>query len=1148
MEFFHSILQNSGPYQRLKDALKDENTPIAGYGLSTVHKSNLAMAAYCDLGGQFLLLCPDERSAERTCDNINNMYGSPLAQVYRQKDFVFRPIEGASREFEYSRLAVLGGILDGSCKIVVTTAPAALQHTIPPQLYRQNSFEVGQGDELPVQQLAARLVASGYIRRPQVDGPGQFSLRGGILDIFPPQAAQPLRLEYWGDEIDTICTFDLLSQRRTDQLEKIAITPAKEVLIQETEDLVKRLQKLAAKQKNEQLAADIERAQNGVEIVDIDRYIGLCYPQGATLFDYLEDAVVFTSELNDILVELDNFLWQMGEDIQTLLEEGLLVEKLTTFCGDKGYLLGQLGRRRTAFLETFSRPIPDFALKDLIDFTAISTSCWSGQMQMLREEIDGQLEKSYCLLILAGTEKSARTLAHDLQKDGYSAQYTESGKDIVAGRIYVATGSLSAGFEYPELRVGVITYLQTNVGAGKRRAKKVRKKDAITSLEDITKGDYVVHIAHGIGQFDGVTQLEIQGVKKDYLKIKYSGKDVLFVPVTQLDLVSKYIGPKEDKRVKLNRLHSTEWQKTKQRVYASVRDMADELIALYASRAQAKGFAFSADNDWQREFEERFEYAETDDQLRCIQEIKQDMQSLRPMDRILCGDVGFGKTEVALRAAFKCVLDSKQCAILVPTTILAWQHYQNLLKRIGDFPVKVELLSRFRNAKQQREIIRQLRTGEVDIVVGTHRLIQKDVKFKDLGLAIIDEEQRFGVAHKERFKEAFKGIDLLTLSATPIPRTLNMAMSGIRDISIIDEAPQDRHPIQTYVVEHSDVLVADAIKKELRRGGQVYYLYNKVESIESRAAKIAQMVPGASVAFAHGKMTERELSSVWSQLLDGTIDVLVCTTIIETGVDVANCNTLIIEDADRLGLSQLYQIRGRVGRSTKRAFAYFTFKRGKVLTEIASKRLTAIREFTSFGSGFKIAMRDLELRGAGNLLGAQQHGHMEAVGYDMYLRLLAEAVSEKKGEERPYKNEECQVDIQVDAYIPETYIESLPSRIDIYKKIAAIASRQEADDVLDEIIDRFSDPPRSVLGLIDVALLRNQAAGLDITEIVQREDTIYFYIGRPDMDRISRALSGGTGAKNIVFNAGQKPYLAARLAAGQKPIDLIKKVLALMEL
>ena len=649
----------------------------------------------------------------------------------------------------------------------------------------------------------------------------------------------------------------------------------------------------------------------------------------------------------------------------------------------------------------------------------------------------------------------------------------------------------------------------------------------------------MVHTAHGIGIFQGVNKIDAHGIVKDYIKIAYAKGDVLYVPVTQLDLVAKYIGPKENSAVKLNRLGGTEWQKSKARVKTAVRDMAKELIELYSARMNAEGYAFSPDNEWQRDFESGFEYEETEDQLRCASEIKGDMERRAPMDRLLCGDVGFGKTEVALRAAFKCVSDSKQCALLCPTTILAWQHYQTVTRRFEDYPIRIELLSRFKKPKEQEEIIKRLKRGEVDMVIGTHRLVQKDVEFRDLGLVIIDEEQRFGVAHKERFKELSKNVDVLTLSATPIPRTLNMALSGIRDLSVLEEAPQNRYPVQTYVLEYNSGIINEAIKKELRRGGQVFYLHNNVETIEAKAARIASAIPEARVGVGHGKMTEQQLSKVWRDMLEQNINVLVCTTIIETGVDVPNANTLIIENADRFGLSQLHQIRGRVGRSTRRAWAYLTFTPGKVLSDISTKRLNAIREFTEFGSGMKIAMRDLELRGAGSVLGANQHGHMEDVGYDMYLKLLDSAVKEERGEVSSDREEkDCLVDIAIVAHIPESYIESLSLRLDVYKLIADIRNRQQASDVVDELIDRFGDVPKSVMGLIDVALIRNLAAAVGVYEIKQNDTSLLLYMSdvkNPDLISLVAKSKG-----DALLSAGKRPYIALRMKDKKDPLTTLK--------
>ena len=708
-------------------------------------------------------------------------------------------------------------------------------------------------------------------------------------------------------------------------------------------------------------------------------------------------------------------------------------------------------------------------------------------------------------------------------------------------------GALSGGFGYPHEKFYAFTYGRNAVASKKRKSRSGFKKgQSLHSLDELKKGDYVVHSLHGIGVFDGINKLEVGKITKDYIKIKYAKGDVLYVPVTQLDLVSKYIGPHEDdgRTVKLNKIGGKDWEKTRNKVRAAVKDMADQLIALYSKRQNSPGYAFSPDIDMQSDFERRFEYDETSDQLRAIDEIKGDMEKPYPMDRLLCGDVGFGKTEVALRAAFKCAADGKQCAILVPTTILAYQHYRTILKRFDGFPVEIEMLSRFRTPKEQEKILKNLKRGSLDIIVGTHRLVSKDVKFKDLGLLIVDEEQRFGVAQKEKLKELFPTVDVLTLSATPIPRTLNMAMTGIRDMSVIEEAPQDRYPVQTYVIEHDMGILCEAMEKELRRGGQVYYLHNRVESIESTAAKIKEMMPSARIAVAHGRMGEEELSEIWRDLLEGDIDILVCTTIIETGVDVPNCNTLIIEDADRLGLAQLHQIRGRVGRSTRRASAYFTFKRGKELSEIANRRLSAIREYTEFGSGFKIAMRDLEIRGAGNVLGAQQHGHMEAVGYDMYLQLLGEAVEEEKGEKPISRKKECLIDMQIDAHIPDNYIKSIPQRLAVYRRIADIKNTEDAEDVKDELRDRFGEIPQSVQGLIDVSLLRNTAAAKGIYEIGQKGNSVILYVNDIDTNTVLNLSSMMRGRVSIM-DYGKK-HIAVKIADGQSPLDTLKEIFGYM--
>ena len=711
------------------------------------------------------------------------------------------------------------------------------------------------------------------------------------------------------------------------------------------------------------------------------------------------------------------------------------------------------------------------------------------------------------------------------------------------GKAVIAVGGLTAGMEYPVGRFAVLTEGQSLLGK-KRRSKPVTNRQKLGSYADLSPGDLVVHEHHGVGRFLEMTKMTVDGVQKDYVKIAYAGADVLYVPATQLDLVSKYIGSGEDAQEtrKLSRLGGTDWEKAKTRAKKAVKDLAKGLIQLYAERQRQPGFAFSPDSPWMKEFEDEFEYAETDDQLRCIAEIKQDMEQARPMDRLLCGDVGYGKTEVAFRAIMKCVLDGKQAAILVPTTVLARQHYLTAKQRFAKHPVEIDVVSRFRTQTQMKDTLRRLEQGGIDLLIGTHRLFQKDVKFKDLGLLVIDEEQRFGVQHKEKLKELSKQVDVLTLSATPIPRTLNMALSGIRDMSTLEEPPMDRQPVQTYVLEHDWGVLSDAMRRELERGGQVYYLHNRVETITRTAARIKEMLgEDVAVAVAHGKMSQEELNDVMTRMSDGEVDVLVCTTIIETGIDIANANTLIIEDADHMGLAQLHQIRGRVGRSTRRAYAYLTYRRGKVLTEVASKRLGAIREFAEFGSGFKIAMRDLEIRGAGNVLGPEQSGFLLSVGYDMYLKLLEEAVLEERGE-KPERPTECAADLSVAASIPDRYVPSPEQRMDLYRRIAAIRSEADADDVMDELIDRYGDPPRTVNNLISVALLRADAARNGISQIDQKGANLNFYLDQFDLQRVSALCGLEKYRSRLLFSAGERPYLALRLKKGEDALKFGRRL------
>lgn len=1145
MDFIVNVLKNSPAFKSLlKNAKVGKSLCVSG--LSAINKANI-IYSLCRLRGvTAFCVASDEKEAQTLCNDLCCM--GLRACVYPVRDYNFLDFQSKSHEYEHARLKVLLKLIDKECDVVISCIDAASQLTVPKKVLEDSAVVFEEGAQLPLEKAVRSLTLLGYERFDAVDGNGQFSLRGGILDFFMPDSDYPVRAEFWGDEITDLSYFDIETQRRFKKTGKIKLTPSTEIIIEDKNALADKIvhkagllrSKNSAKAK-ETLLSEAELIRNGAQIANADKFIGHIYDKPECLFDYFDrDTLFFASEFGNISDRGKAMDFQNTEALKQGFEDGVLCRGFDRFTLTFNECIDIFNAHGTIVLENFVHGSLPVNISEIISFSSKQLNRWSGSYKQLSEDIKGLFTPQSRGVILAGTEKSAKNLCDSLREDGFPAQLCETLDDAKSGALYVLKGSLSAGFELPGEKFFLITYGQIASMPDKKKPKKSKNGQEIYSLSELTAGDYVVHSVHGIGIFGGIRKIDTHGITKDYIKIDYAKGDVLYVPVTQLDMVAKYIGPRENTSVKLSRLGSQDWQKAKARVKSSVKDIAKELIALYSARMKAKGFAFSKDNEWQRDFEMSFEYEETPDQLRCCDEIKHDMERTAPMDRLLCGDVGFGKTEVALRAAFKCVADSKQCALLCPTTILAWQHYQTVTKRFEGYPIRVELLSRFRTAKQQKEILLKLKRGEIDMIVGTHRLVQKDVEFRDLGLAIIDEEQRFGVAQKERFKELCKNVDVLTLSATPIPRTLNMAMSGLRDMSVIEEAPQNRQPVQTYVLEHDDAVINEAIRRELRRGGQVFYLHNNVETISSKASKILEAVPEAKIAIGHGKMKENELGEVWRKMLEQEVDVLVCTTIIETGVDLPNANTLIIENADCMGLSQLHQLRGRVGRSSRRAYAYFTFRKSKVLTEIQQKRLAAIREFTEFGSGFKIAMRDLELRGAGNIMGAQQHGHMESVGYDMYLKLLAEAVSEERGEENHSRELDCLIDISVDAHIPESYIESLTLRLDVYRRIADIRSVEDSEDVKDELRDRFGELPESVLGLIDIALVRNKANSMGIFEIRQNENSVLLYVNEIKSPQVADLLIALNG--KAVLCSGTKPYLSVKCRDGVPVLDMLKSI------
>lgn len=1149
MKLFGNIFSGLSGYKSILECLKKNISPVSVTGLSHIHRANLVSAM---AGNRVMLVVSGtEAEAKKLCDDINMMTGSDSAVLFPSREQVFTPVDSANHEYEYMRLSALARAIHGRCEVICTSIEAVMQPVIPPDILISSSIELSEGQTIDRKKLFFELSKNGYQRCEKVEGASQFSVRGSIIDIFPVQFDRPVRIELWDDTIDSIAEFDTDTQRRSDEtLKTLELSAASELLCDGNkladclEALIKKVRGKHMELVRERLGSDVQRLRAGEILPHGMKYYSLAYNGLYTVFDYINGAVLF-SDYSSIMESANGVMSRFSEDVKILMEEGQLCKGLDNLIAELPQLQILAEKKCCFYLSNFLQGGEHVDFRRIISFEALQTASWGGELKPLMEELSDYSERGYKIVLCAGSSKTLPIIKEDLENNGLPCDIANDDSEPRTGRVCLISGGLSGGFEYPEIKCVLIAQGRSMDSKSTRsRRKKKPKAEEIRSLSDITEGDLVVHSSHGIGRFIGIRKLEFDGVTKDYITIQYAGTDKLYIPVTQLDMVSKYIGPRDDTGVKLTKLSSGDWQKKKSNVRRAVKDMAQELIALYAKREQSEGFAFYPDDEIQHDFEERFPYVETEDQLTAIAEIKSDMERSRPMERLLCGDVGFGKTEVALRAAMKCVLSGKQCAILAPTTVLAYQHYQTALRRFEQFPVNIELLSRYRTPAQQSEIIRKLKQGRIDILIGTHKIIQKSVVFHDLGLAVIDEEQRFGVAHKEKFKESFSGVDVLMLSATPIPRTLNMAMSGIRDMSVLEEPPQDRYPVQTYVIEYNAATLLQAISRELRRGGQVYYIHNRVETIVSCAAKLQEMLPEARIAFAHGQMSQEEMSDIWEQLVEHEIDILVCTTIIETGVDVPNVNTLIIEDADRFGLSQLYQLRGRVGRSNRRGYAYFTYKRDKVLTEIAAKRLSAMKEFTRFGSGFRIALRDLEIRGAGSILGGSQHGHMEAVGYDMYLRLLSEAITEEKGEV-PEKAPECLVDIQIDAHIPENYISSLNQRLEIYKRIMTITADEDKSDLIDELIDRYGDPPKAVIGLIEVSLLRNKAAHLGITEISQKNGQMYFYtqyLGTSQIAALSAAFKG-----KITFNGSGKSYVSIKINPKILPFEMMKGVINIIE-
>lgn len=1114
-------LISSEEFIELESYIKGDKHPIEIEGLSESGKSYVINGIYEVSDKPVVIITNSDMEAKNLYEDLN-LY---LSNVYYfpAKEIVFYNVDAISGDLRWARLNVIKEILSNNKNIIVISIDAFAARYTPKNLFKTHTVSISVGDEVDFKELSKILVEAGYDRVDVVEGKGEFSLRGGLLDLFPTNSIYPYRIELFGDEIDSIRTFNTESQRSIEKVNSIEVFPAKEIIIDDEiidyalnnikEELDLTLKNNKDKERgiklNTVISKNLEELREIHDFETIDSYLPLFYKKSESLFDYLEDYIFVLDDKVRSLGKLDSTYLEFNENYSIFLQRGDILPSQGKLLLEKEELIELLEEKINITMDAINKGGGFLSPIRKIEINSAILHHYQGQLDLLIEDILKKKKDGYRTVILSGTRVRGERLVSTLRERGIESSYRDNIESIALGEVVITFGNLLKGFECPKYKTCVISDKEV-FGEAKRKLSKSKSKSKgvskIKSFAELKPGDYVVHVNHGIGVYKGIKQIEVSGHKRDYLDIVYDKGDKLYVPVDQLDLVQKYIGS-EGKSPKVNKLGGSEWQKAKSKVKKSINEIAEDLVKLYAARAAVKGYKYSKDTEWQMQFEDEFPFQETPDQLSSIEEIKKDMESDKPMDRLLCGDVGYGKTEVALRAAFKAVMEGKQVAFLVPTTILAEQHYKNMIKRFSDFPIKIDMISRFRTAKEQKSTLQSVKEGNVDILVGTHRLVSKDIVFKDLGLLIVDEEQRFGVAQKEKIKNLKKNVDVLTLSATPIPRTLHMSLTGVRDISVIETPPEERYPIQTYVVEQNDQLIRDAIMREIGRGGQVYFVYNRVEDIEKIANYIKNLVPESRVGIAHGQMTERQLEKEMLDFMANEYNVLVCTTIIETGIDIQNVNTIIIYDADKMGLSQLYQLRGRVGRSNRIAYAYLLYTKDKVLTEVAEKRLKALKDFTELGSGFKIAMRDLEIRGAGNMMGSAQHGHMATIGYDLYCRMLEDTVKLIKGDidKEPI---ETTVDLKVDAYIPSSYIEDEMQKIEVYKKIAAIESIDEYMDIKEELEDRYSDIPDPVYNLMDIAYIKSRAKLLSIEEIKESgNDVIFrFQAGDSDYEKIFKII------------------------------------------
>ena len=1138
MNSFYYPLLKLNEYEQVRDCLSQKKTcQVTGCS-----DSQLAhfITGLSDGYRQKVIVTFSALKAKEIYDDIKGFTDD--AVMYPSKDFIFFSADVHGNLILQQRLEFIEKIVEDKPFTVIVTADAFMDKIQPLDKIKDNYLEISEGSVIEQDALKKKLVKMGYEAVEQVDSPGQFAIRGSIIDIYTLTDEVPYRIDFWDDEVDIIKSFEIENQRSIENLESIKIYPATEYFFTEEEikagldkiklELNKTVEKFRKKFKTEEahrLKTTVEEFITNMEInpfgVSIDSYVNYFSDSLTSLLEYFDNPIFFIDEPKRVLEQLNAVNGEFKDSMTNRLEKGYVLPGQTDVLWNKERIIDKINSYTKVVFTAIAQKVSVFDTEDFVEVDARNISPYNNKFEMLVEDLKRYKKQKYSVLLVTTSATRGQRLAEDLRDFGISAFYEKDDtREVNPGEVMIISGRLRKGFTYSMVKFVAIS--DTDIFG--ERKKKRRKKHGysgsnISSFSDLNIGDYVVHENHGLGIYRGIEKVEVDHVVKDYIKIEYAGGSNLYILATQLDMIQKY-ADSEAKKPKLNRLGGQEWNKTKSKVKKAVAEIAKELVELYAIRQNGQGYAFSPDTEWQKEFEEMFPFEETDDQLNAINEVKKDMESTKIMDRLICGDVGFGKTEIAIRAAFKAIQDNKQVAYLVPTTVLAQQHYKTFKQRFKDFPVRVEMLSRFRTKSNIDQNIRDLKKGYVDIVIGTHRLLSKDVKFKDLGLLIIDEEQRFGVKHKEQIKELKNNVDVITLTATPIPRTLHMSLIGIRDMCVMEEPPQDRMPIQTFVMEYNEEIARDAINRELARGGQVYFVHNRVQDIADMAASVQNMVPDANVAFAHGQMSERQLEEIMYDFVNGDIDVLVSTTIIETGLDIPNANTIIIHDAERMGLSQLYQLRGRVGRSNRMAYAFLMYSRNKMLTEVAEKRLGAIRDFTELGSGVKIAMRDLEIRGTGNLLGAQQSGHLEAVGYDLYCKMLNQAIEVLKGE-TPEEDFETKIDLMCDAFVPASYIKNETLKMDIYKRIAGIETDEEYEDMQDELIDRFGDIPSQVENLLQVVLLKAAAHKVYITEISGTKDKMKVMMwnqAKIDVERIPILVREYKG--RLKFVTGDTPY------------------------